>query len=102
MERERCDLMRRDNTRTSEKGPRRRCDNPECKGKVAWPMSPSRPSRFCSSACRQRSRAAQRRLITELEQLENQAEESGLRYVERRALQSRIAMLEWLLSAYPS
>lgn len=83
-------------------GHRRRCDNPECGGHIVWPKRARRPRRFCSSACGQRSRAAQGRLLSERQRLEDKARSDGLLYVDRRAIESRIALLDWLLSAYPA
>lgn len=81
--------------------PRRRCDNPDCAEFVTWPERSSRPQRFCSSACRQRCRAKYGRLVAERRKLKSSEGTKGMRYVDRRAVQSRLAMVDWLLSAYP-
>lgn len=93
--------MPRNQFNTTGTRPRRRCDNPDCTSFVDWPDSASRPPLFCSSACRQRCRAGFERLTDERATLQSSAQADGLRYFDRRALQSRMAMLDWLLSAYP-
>lgn len=77
----------------------RRCDNPECRRTVAWVASRGRPARYCSDRCRQRRRDLEEQLTRQLTALREEAT-GDVGYREARQLGSRIAHLEWTLSAF--
>ena len=74
----------------------RRCDNPDCTGRVEWSGRAGRPQLYCTPSCRQRTLSAAARLQAEVERLEAELEHRA-----RRALSADLARTKWLLSAFP-
>lgn len=98
---ERCKPMSHTPQRTRPTRARRRCDNPNCDARLDWPDSARRPQLFCSSACRRRCCRSYENLMKTHVTLLARAVDQELGYSERRAVQSQIAELDWLLSSYP-
>jgi len=80
----------------------RRCDNPDCSGRVHWSGQRGRPALFCSSACRKRALSASSRLDAALRDVEADSHRDELTYRELRAAEAEASRLRWLLSAYPA
>ena len=79
----------------------RRCDNPDCTGRVEWSGRAGRPQLYCTPSCRQRTLSAAARLQAEVERLEAELEHRPLTHRARRALSADLARTKWLLSAFP-
>lgn len=79
----------------------RRCDNPNCSNEVHWVDRRGRPQLFCSRDCRRLAVAAAARFSDEIRRHEAEIATGGLTYRQRRAVDTEIARLRWLLSAYP-
>lgn len=79
----------------------RRCDNPECKERVAWSGGRGRPQTFCDPNCRQRARYAAERLRGKIRSREKHVASASLTYRQRRDIDTELARLRWFLSAYP-
>lgn len=87
---------------TAEVTPTRRCDNPDCASRLAWPAGRGRPPRYCSDACRQRAADSAARIRDRLEAAEAELANDDLTYRQRRAITTTVTRLHWLLSAYPA
>lgn len=79
----------------------RRCDNPECSQRLTWSAGRGRPPLFCSANCRKRALYAAGVLLQQVAERQRSLVDGDLNYRQKREIQSDLARLEWMLSAYP-
>lgn len=79
----------------------RRCDNPSCLNLIHWTRGRGRPTRYCSDRCRQSAKAGRARLAMAATTLRATLGTSPT-YRQQRALESELARITWLMSAYPT
>lgn len=87
---------------TADVMPTRRCDNPDCASRLAWPAGRGRPPRYCADACRQRTADSAARIRDRIGAAEAELANDDLTYRQRRAINTTVMQLRWLLSAYPA
>ena len=76
------------------------CGNPVCRERITWSASAGRPSRFCSTACRQRYNHERKRLLRDLKDTERHLARTDLTKAESQYVATRNAFVRWLLNGY--
>lgn len=79
----------------------RRCDNPDCEERLSWTGGRGRPPLFCTANCRKRALYAAGVLLQQVAERQRSLVDGDLTYRQKREIQSDLARLEWMLSAYP-